>query len=462
MLRFRRSIGSRQAGGETRVLDAKGTQETKPENTHFGSEIQAAVKAELNKMISAPFFSQSARCRRFLSHVVLQTLSGKTDQLKERMIGISVFERANDYNTGEDAIVRVTANEVRKRIGQFYQESRTRHPVQIDLPRGTYVPEFRIHLTEQDGESTETGDNDATEQESPAAERPVPSVSAHSGQPEQNAETESRASAGAVASQKVHTRRWWFRVTLALLILGTCATVAEYWRIRTRSTFPDVWETFAESKVPVLMCLGTHNLPYAVSASSGETEDAVMREETIPIDDVSVVSSMARLLGNRGIPFRVAAADRTSLTDLQNQPVILIGAVDNQWAIQLTQSLRYRLSVDFPLGPEKPPIAAITDSEQPGTQWKIDFSIPLSAWKTDYAVVAKYNDATVGVPVLIEAGLGNDGSLAASRFLTSSGLTTALGNEPSCREKVNFEAVIETKIIDTRPGAAHIVRLTCW
>lgn len=444
------------------MLDAKGTPEGKPENSHFGSEIQAAVKAELNKMISAPFFSQSARCRRFLSHVVLQTLSGKTDQLKERMIGISVFDRANDYNTGEDAIVRVTANEVRKRIGQFYQESRARHSVQIDLPRGTYVPEFRIHLSEQDAENEETAATDSGFHVFAAEERPLPLdiSSAHVGVVE-SAESIPVAKA-ALAPQRTPAGRPWRQWAVALVILGALATLAGFWKIRTQSTIPDVWEAFVQSKAPILVCLGTHNLPYTVAASSGETEDVVMREETIPIDDVSVVSSMARLLGNKAIPFRVAAADRVSLTDLQNQPIILIGAVDNQWAIQLTQALPYRISVNFPMGSEKPPVAVITESKRPSAEWKIDFSIPLSAWKKDYAVVAKYNDAMVGVPVIIEAGLGNDGSLAASKFVTSNDLTSALGNEPSCKGKSNFEAVLETEIIDTRPGAPHILRLTCW
>src|SRR5580692_1700731 len=117
---------------------------TKSAGNEFSVEIQTAVRSELDMMLTAPIFAQSNRCKSFLSYVVLQTLSGNAGHLKERTIGISVFDRANDYATGEDSIVRVTANEVRKRIGQFYRESPIAHPIQIELPRGAYVPEFRI------------------------------------------------------------------------------------------------------------------------------------------------------------------------------------------------------------------------------------------------------------------------------------------------------------------------------
>lgn len=89
---------------------------------HLSPEIQSAIKAELDAMLKAPIFAQSGRCKRFLSHVILETLSGNAADLKERTIGINVFNRANDYETGDDSIVRVTANEVRKRLSQFYGE----------------------------------------------------------------------------------------------------------------------------------------------------------------------------------------------------------------------------------------------------------------------------------------------------------------------------------------------------
>lgn len=173
---------------------------------------------------------------------------------------------------------------------------------------------------------------------------------------------------------------------------------------------------------------------------------------------------MASILGKKNVPFRVVGAEQTSLADFRRQPVILIGAIDNKWTLRLTQDLRYRLEVANPpgSGSDKQPIASIVDSEHPSTVWTTDLSVPFSAWKNDYAIVARMDDSTTGVPVLIEAGLGNTGSTAASEVISSGRLITTLENEPACRGKHNFEAIVETQLLDTKPGPPHVIRLQCW
>ncbi len=69
-------------------------------------------------------------------------LDGHEDEIKERTIGIELFGRIADFETSGDSIVRVNATDVRRRLGQYYQEARDPDPVQIVLPPGTYVPEF--------------------------------------------------------------------------------------------------------------------------------------------------------------------------------------------------------------------------------------------------------------------------------------------------------------------------------
>lgn len=429
----------------------------------FGAEIQSAVRTELESILAAPAFSQSSRCKRFLSHVVRQALSGNSDQLKERIIGVRVFERAADYDTGEDSIVRVTANEVRKRISQFYQESRGSHSIQIDLPRGSYVPDFKIHPAGH-GNGAETNTTSESLQSHPAANPSVASAApliASLDEPVTAIDIHSPANRK--ASGRFGFPHVWASVAVLILLAGTVAVLFGLWSRSARSDVPEVWKAFLESKTPVLVCLGTHDLPLSNPAPAAGTEDVVMRTETIPIDDATVLTAMAKSLATKGIPFRLVAAAQTSLTDLEAQPVILIGAVDNKWTLQLTQALRYRIMVDFPFGSDKPPVATIVDSQHSANAvWKIDFSVPLSAWKSDYAIVARENDASIGVPVLIEAGLGNTGSLAASSLVTSGALANVLENDRTCRNRSNFEAVIGTGIIDSRPGPPHILRLACW
>lgn len=72
-------------------------------------------------------------------------LDGGEPPLKERTIGVDVFGRDAAYDTGKDAIVRVSAASVRKRLLTYYANADlAREPgsVQICLPAGSYMLEF--------------------------------------------------------------------------------------------------------------------------------------------------------------------------------------------------------------------------------------------------------------------------------------------------------------------------------
>ncbi len=418
-------------------------------------------------MLEAPVFAQSSRCKRFLSYVVLETLSGNAGQLKERTIGIGVFDRPSDYDTGGDSIVRVTANEVRKRIDQFYRESRVAHPIQIELPKGAYVPEFKIQPSQRGKEIEEDVALDFSDREPVAGEfRPVIETSSPVFGSDVSAKGESPLTIE--APDRPSARKVVVFALLLFLLLGSGATILGIWKSRTQKTGPQVWQGFLHPNAPILICVDTHDLhlPSAASSSDGQRfVDQVLHKQILALDDVAIVSSMAAMLGKKDIPFRVVGASQTSLTEFRRQPVILIGAIDNKWTLRLSQGLRYRIEIENPpgSGSGKEPIASIVDSEHPeNAPWTVDLSIPFAAWKSDYAILARMDDPTTGVPVLIEAGLGNDGSLAANELITSGALAAKLANESPCRGKSNFEAVVGTELIDTKPGPPHILRLSCW
>ncbi len=427
------------------------------ERAPFTADFQAAVMAELDSMLKAPVFAQSGRCKRFLNYIVVQTLAGNAGDLKERTIGICVFQRTNDYATSDDSIVRVTANEVRKRLAQFYGQSAGAHPIQIELPRGSYVPEFRIQAPRK-----------VKKAEAPTvpdfANRGSRSLETSYGTAGEIPVLAEPAFASLQASAK--TKRPLMHLLIVVLVVLAGTAVLGLVRDRTRNAIPDLWNSFLHPGSPVLVCIDTHRLPIPGSASTeGQTfVDMVLRKQIIALDDAAVLSSLGAMLGKKDIPFRVVGAEQTSLSDLRRQPVILIGAIDNQWTIRLTASLPYRIEVANPpgSGAAKEPVASIVDSKQAGTRWNTDLSVPFGAWKSDYAVIARMDDVTTGVPVLIEAGLGNDGTLAASELIASGGLSPDLARESSCRGKRNFEAVIETQIIDTKSGPPHVLRLHCW
>src|SRR5437868_14039895 len=100
--------------------------------------------AELARLLESSAFRTSKRCREFLEYIVEHTISGPSGTLKERSIGVEVFQLPQDFDTGQHTVVRVTANEVRKKLAQHYlAENGAYHPVKIQLPPGSYSAEFR-------------------------------------------------------------------------------------------------------------------------------------------------------------------------------------------------------------------------------------------------------------------------------------------------------------------------------
>src|SRR5882724_619583 len=97
-----RLAGETQAGAIARVVALS------PE--------RKAILEALDRVTNSTAFHSSKRGRAFLRYVVEHALAGELDQLKERCIGSTVFDRQPDYDTGSDSVVRVAANDVRKRL----------------------------------------------------------------------------------------------------------------------------------------------------------------------------------------------------------------------------------------------------------------------------------------------------------------------------------------------------------
>src|ERR1700678_4348839 len=105
---------------------------------------KSAILQELDDILASPPFRNSSRSKQFLSYVVQHRLDGHDELLKERSIGDDLFHRPADYATGDDPVVRVQAGEVRRRLEQYHHEFSKGSIVRIDLPVGSYVPEFRL------------------------------------------------------------------------------------------------------------------------------------------------------------------------------------------------------------------------------------------------------------------------------------------------------------------------------
>lgn len=124
----------------------------------------ADVLQQLERILAHPLFQTSQRLSAFLRYTVENALAGRTDQLKEYVIGVEVLGRDASYSPQEDPAVRIMAGRLRGRLAEYYQGTGRSDTVLIELPRGGYVP--RSVRREQPGGSQTTA---VTQQRQPCA-----------------------------------------------------------------------------------------------------------------------------------------------------------------------------------------------------------------------------------------------------------------------------------------------------
>jgi adenylate cyclase len=105
------------------------------------------ARAALERILASRCFQQAGRASDFLRFVVEQTLAGNGQRLKGYTIGVEVFGRPADFDAQSDALVRVEAGRLRRRLVEYYATEGSRDPVRVDLPRGTYAAEYRFAFT---------------------------------------------------------------------------------------------------------------------------------------------------------------------------------------------------------------------------------------------------------------------------------------------------------------------------
>lgn len=379
---------------------------------------EEAVRSELARILGSTTFRGSRRSQDFLRFVVEHALAGETEVLKERWIGSEVFDRPSDYDTGQDSIVRVKANEVRKRLAQYYREPGTGSRVQIALPPGSYVPEFVMPLVVEE-----------------PAERP---------RPQRNWWTPALATAGALA-----------------LVLGAVAI----WRGRPVDTIELFWRPVLRSSRPVVLCVA-HPVVYHLNGDArlrereggGQDQWVPMARITrdpdhyVGVGDAFALARLASYFGRAGKASQVRIGTDTSFTDLREAPAVLIGAYTNQWTIEVTKDCRFVFD-------REGASVFVRDRGDDKRRWVRTETAPPS----DYAIISRLVDSRTGGAVVVAAGLAHPGTYMAGDFLTNPpALADALGGAPAGWETKNLQIVLRGEVIGQTPGPPKVLATHFW
>ncbi len=144
---------------------------------------------------------------------------------------------------------------------------------------------------------------------------------------------------------------------------------------------------------------------------------------------------------------------------MRDGPVILIGAFNNNWTLRLSSQLRFSFGRDADTR-----LSWIADRQNPSKRdWAVALSAPISTVNEDYALISRFGDATTDQPVVIAAGIGIYGTMAAGEFLTDPVyLSTLASQAPGNWDRKNIQVVIATKVINGVSGPPRILAMHFW
>jgi hypothetical protein len=400
-----------------------------------------AVLQQLDRMLKSRHFRNSRRYPAFLGHVVRRRLEGDLDSLKERILGIEVFKRPHDYDTGADPVVRIAAGEVRKRIALYYHDEGTEQELRIELPAGSYVPvffPFPTAIAPQD--------------------LPLPLL--------ESADEPLRVLTESAGSQELPRRglalRFWILAVALTAALALASVTAWFWAWRS-SPLQSMWRPFFDSSDQALIVVGSPLGALAEQVGSGGAPVDSHSHVHLSLNDALALVDVAGLFEVHHLTYRVQTAAATSLDDLRKRPVVLITAFGNPWSGRILAPLRFSLLRQQVANDGSTILGSIVDRRHPGSMWNFDFAKPVTVNSKDYAIVARlHSDLTEG-PVAVIAGLGASATESAGEFVSSPEYLQQINSvAPSSWRNKNLELVLEVPIVDGKASHAHIVASEFW
>ncbi len=415
-------------------------------NAQETEQRREAVLRQMEHILASRLFKHSKRCGPLLRYVVLETLDGRGEYLKERAIGADVFGRKLVYDTSSDPIVRTAASEVRKRIAQYYHEFGQTATVWIDLSSGSYIPEFRFVNPADPAPSliavsaNDWGPPKATRAPEPAHQdctAPLPLQ-------------------GAKASDR--NSRWiWVLAILPVLSVGIWLA----WGSAKQAEDPvqRFWNPFWQNNsVNFAMGGGILADPEPLLGRQPQSAQEALNADQVGFVDAAAMVAVAGLFRSRGKDFILRRGAALTLEEIRKAPVVLIGG-NNPWTARLMNPLRFYIEYSPPYS------VALRDRQKPNEKL---FSADLSATPAfghtqAYAIISRFSDRLTEHPVIILAGLGKEGTTAAGEFATQPKYLALLDQRaPKGWDKRNLQIVISTEVINGNSGPPVIVAIHCW
>jgi hypothetical protein len=433
-------------------------------------------------VVASKHFRTSKQCQNLLRYVVVHTLEGKEEDLKERIIGSEVFARPLDYNTADDPVVRTRAADVRKRLAVYYQDEGQHDSIRITMPSGSYRAFFEIWDHSSSSLPAGAGlhaSDIGLEHRLETQEMSLPASSSYNMAVEFPLQPAiSKSESADRPSQRPFGKVMRIAIVgcvpvLALMLAGLLTWQAS--RARTKQ-FETFWAPILTGSRPPIIYVGSSAV-YRLTTSYIEhyqathpdfRPDRTGREFTVPmspndqinssdlvpddrtfvtVGDVAAAVIITSMFAERRQPYDLRFGLDVVYGDFRTTPVVLVGAFNNSWTIELNDKLPFAFGANN----------SIRELQGRKRTWQTvrdDRGVP----HEDYALISRQVSAKSGKLVITVAGLDQTGTRAAAEFVRDPvKLDAALQKLPSGWQNKNLQLVLHTNVLDYLPSGTEVI-----
>jgi hypothetical protein len=388
---------------------------------------------QVDRILRSPGFHNSEILRDLLAHLAQRSMEEPARSVKEYEIAVDALRRGPDFDPRVDSSVRVHSARLRTKLAEYYQGDGATEPVEVFLPKGTYLLSYRYRSL-------------------PRATAPVPQA----------------AAASAVEAALLSRRPW---LAWALAAFGLAATLSGLWKWYDRpasppSTVRKFWAAFDSRPLETMVVFSnprfvgsaSGGLRYATPGSAPSPEE--VNDRYTGIGEAMALHELTRLFDQLRITFRAKRSSLIAWDEARSRNLIFVGGPevnDSQMQLPSLEQFGFKSIEEQPsagfggvvnLHPESGEEHYYFNSGPPYTM--------------DYAVIGVVPALTPGRRALILAGRTTFGSQGATEFLLDENSVSALLHRLGAgdNEKLPFfEALLRVKISGGVPVRPELVLL---
>jgi hypothetical protein len=397
--------------------------------------------AQIDRLLNSHVLHGSESLCKLLRYLAEHALDHPGSPLKEYQIATEVFGRSPNFDPQSDSTIRVQAGRLRLKIAEYYASEGANDPIQVEIPKGTYVVSF--HLRE------------------PSVRQPSLLHSA-------------RARDAAGESEAARDWKGAFLVLLALLIVSV-ATVAWLLARSPRTAerpvepvppaFATLWKDFANGpEEPWVIFsngafVGRPETGMRYFDPARDSRDEILEHYT-GVGEVLAIHALDRTFGVLHQQIRVKRGSLLSLDDVKNNDMIFVGSPAENLTLRDIPSTHDFIFHNLESGPRKGDLAIVNVHPQPG---EAQFWIGTQSHANlveDYSIVALVHGLNPAKSVLILAGTTTMGTQAAVEFVCQQSSIEELLRRlkvPVGGELQPFEAVLRVKVTRGVPVESDII-----